>query len=35
MAMTPEQQSAYIAQQMNQFQGKQLRSIFTEGQARV
>lgn len=32
--MTPEQRSAYIAQQMSQFQGKQLRSLFPKGQAR-
>lgn len=32
--MTPEQRSAYIAQQMSQFQGKQLRSLFPKRQAR-
>lgn len=35
MAMTPEQRSTYIAQQMSQFQGKQLRSLFPKGQAGV
>lgn len=35
MAMTPEQRSAYVAQQMSQFQGKRLRSVFSKGWAGV
>lgn len=34
MAVTPEHQSAYVTQQMNQFQGKQLTSMFLKEQAR-
>lgn len=32
--MIPEQRSAYLAQQMSQFQGKHLNSMFSKGRAR-
>ena len=32
--MIPEQQRAYLAQQLRQFQGKHLKSMFSKGWAR-